>query len=79
MSRGRIDAAARGMFLSLTINEATALIEKMVSNQSWGEGRKQQKGMHSMKETNMLAVKMDLLLKRLDEHATKKEDMKATV
>jgi hypothetical protein len=32
MSRGHLDAAARGAFLSLTINEAMALIEKMVTN-----------------------------------------------
>jgi len=52
MSRGHIDAAAGGAFLSLTINGATALIEKMVSNQWWGDERlqdEQQKGMHTVK------------------------------
>ena len=39
MSKGHVDATAGGAFLSLNINEATALIEKMVENQSWGEGR----------------------------------------
>ena len=39
MSRGHIDAAAGGAFLSLTIDGATVLIEKMVSNQSWGGGK----------------------------------------
>ena len=34
MSKGHVDAAAGGAFLSLTINEATALIEKMVANKS---------------------------------------------
>jgi len=34
MSKGHVDAAARGAFLSLTINGATSLIEKMVANQS---------------------------------------------
>jgi len=34
MSKGQVDAAVGGAFLSLTINEATALIEKMVANQS---------------------------------------------
>ena len=43
MSKGHIDAAAGGAFLSLTIDGAKALIEKMVANQSWGEERKQQK------------------------------------
>ena len=37
MSRGHIDAAAGGAFLSLTIDGAMALINKMVANQSWGE------------------------------------------
>jgi hypothetical protein len=73
MSRGHLDAAAGGAFLSLTINEATALIEKMVTNQGWGEDRAQaktQKGMHTMKEADMLAAKIDLLLKKFDERAT---------
>ena len=43
-----------------------------------GEERKQQKGMHTMKEADMLVVKMDLLLKRLDEHVVDKESMKGT-
>jgi len=57
MSKGHVDAAARGAFLSLTIAQATALIEKMVVNQSWGEGRKTQKGSQSAKETELLAAK----------------------
>jgi hypothetical protein len=39
MSRIHVDAAAGGAFLSLTINGATTLIEKMVSNQWWGDER----------------------------------------
>jgi hypothetical protein len=34
MSKGHIDVATRGAFLSLTIDGATALIDKMVANQS---------------------------------------------
>ena len=64
-----MDATARGAFLSLTIDGAMALIEKMVANQSWWEERKQQKGMHSVKEADMLAAKIDLLMKRLDDRA----------
>ena len=81
MSRAHIDTAAGGAFLSLTIDGTTALIEKMVSNQSWGEERsqKQQKGMHTMKEADMLATKMDLLMKRLDERAHEKEAMKGLI
>jgi hypothetical protein len=36
MSRGHINVAAGDAFLSLTIDGAMALINKMVSNQSWG-------------------------------------------
>jgi len=57
MSNGHVDAAVGGAFLSLTINEATALIEKMVANQSWRKGRKTQKGSQSTKEANVLAAK----------------------
>jgi hypothetical protein len=35
MSKGHVDAALGGAFLSLTIIDAMALIEKMVANQSW--------------------------------------------
>ena len=35
--------------------------------------------MHTVKEMDMLAAKMDLLLKRLDERAAKKEAMYGTV
>jgi len=54
---------------SLTFERATALIEKMVSNQGWSDDRLQpcQRGMHSVKEADMLAMKIDLLLKKFDE------------
>jgi predicted RNase H-like nuclease (RuvC/YqgF family) len=55
------------------------LINKMLSNQSWGEERKTQKGMHTVKETDMLAAKIELLMKRLEEWAQDKEVMKGTV
>jgi hypothetical protein len=32
MSKGHVDTAAGGAFLSLTINDAMALIEKMVAH-----------------------------------------------
>ena len=43
MSRGHLDVAARGAFLSLTIDGAMALIEKMVANQSWGKNKNNKK------------------------------------
>jgi hypothetical protein len=35
--------------------------------------------MHTMKETDVLVTRMDLLLKRLDERATEKREMYGTV
>jgi len=69
-SRAHLDAAARGAYPDMTIAKATALIEKMVSNQGWNEERSQPRtkgGMHTVKETDMLAAKLDLLMKKLDE------------
>jgi len=43
MSKGHIDAAAGGVFLSLTIADATTLIEKMMANQSWGRNENNKK------------------------------------
>jgi hypothetical protein len=81
MLRCPIDAAAGGAFLSLTTNGAIALIEKMVSNQGWSDDRLQtcQKGMHTMKETDTLAAKLDLLMKCLNERAIEREAMHGTV
>jgi hypothetical protein len=71
ISMEHLNATAGGAFLSLTIENATTLIKKIVANQSWGEGRETQDGMHSVKETGLLAAKVDLRIKRLDDHATK--------
>jgi hypothetical protein len=69
-TRETLDVAARGAFLSLTITQATTLVEKMASNQGWSEERtpthKRGGGMHQLKEVDMLAIKIDLLMKRLD-------------
>ena len=43
MSRGHLDAAAGGAFLSLTIDGDMSLINKMVSNQSQGRKGKHKK------------------------------------
>ena len=67
-ARDHVDAAAGGAFFSLTPERATSLIEKMVSNQGWSDDRFQsrQRGMHTVKETYMLAMKIDLLLKKFE-------------
>jgi hypothetical protein len=44
-----------------------------------GRGAKTTNGMHSMKEADMFATKIDLLMKRLDDRAAEKETMKSTV
>jgi hypothetical protein len=75
-----MDAAARGSFLSLTIHDATALVEKMASNQGWNEERTQPRkrggGMHQLKEVDMLSAKMDLLTKKLDERDNENKEVK---
>ena len=69
-----MDAAAGGAFLSLTIAQATALVEKMESNQGWNDERTQTRkrggGMHQLKEVDMLCAKLDMLMKKLDDRAT---------
>jgi hypothetical protein len=39
MSKGHIDATTGGAFLSLIVDGATALIDKMIANHGWGEER----------------------------------------
>ena len=61
--RSHLDVATCGAFLSLSVVDAKTMIEKMVSNQGWKDDRLQprKQGMHSIKEIDMLAAKMDLL------------------
>ena len=68
-SRAHLDAAAGGAFLDLTIAKAKELVEKIVSNQGWSDERLQTrtKGMHTVKETDMIATKLDLLIKKMEE------------
>jgi len=74
-----MDATARGAFLSLTISQATTLMEKMVSNQGWSEENTQTHkrggGMHQLKEVYMLAANMDPLMKRLNERTIEKKEV----
>ena len=69
-----VDATAGGAFFSLTIERATSLIEKMVYKQGWSDDRIQprQRGMHSVKEADMLAMKIDLLLKKFENYSQDK-------
>jgi hypothetical protein len=72
-----VDAATGGAFFLLTTEKATALIKKMVSNQGWGDDRLQsrQHGMHTMKEMDMLAAKIELLLKKFEDQPQDKAQM----
>jgi hypothetical protein len=63
-----IDAAARGSFFALSIEEARKLVEKMDSNQSWDEEHTQTRTrkVHQLEDVDMLTVKIDLLKKMLE-------------
>ena len=76
-SREIMDATAGGAFMSFTIPDATALVEKMASNQGRNEEhaqtRKRSGGIHQLKEVDMLSTKMDLLMKKLEDLANEKK------
>ena len=76
-SRDHVDAAAGGAFFSLTIERGTTLIENMVSNQGWSDDclQPRQRGMHSVKETDMLIMKIDLLLKKFKDYSQEEAQM----
>ena len=67
-ARDHVDAAAGGAFFSLTPKRTTSLVEKMVSNQGWSDDRlkPRQRGIHFVKEADMLSMKIDLLLKKFE-------------
>jgi hypothetical protein len=74
-----MDATTGGSSLSLTIRDATTLVEKMASKQGWNEEHNQPckrgGGMHQLKEVDMLSAKMDLLMKKLDERDNEKKQV----
>jgi hypothetical protein len=73
-----MDAAAGGAFLSLTLTQPTNFVEMMVSNQAWNEKRqprKKERGMHQLKEVDMLSAKIDLLMKRVEDKAPEKKEV----
>jgi hypothetical protein len=78
-TRDHIAAAAGGAFFSLTTDRAKTLIEKMVSNQGWNDEclQPRQRGMHTVKETDMLGAKLDLLLKMIEERPQDKAPTQA--
>jgi hypothetical protein len=73
-----MDAAAGGDFLSLTLTQVTNLVEKMASNQAWDDERqprKKERGMHQLKEVDMLSAKMNLLMKRVEDKAPERKEV----
>jgi hypothetical protein len=53
-------------------------VEKMASNQAWNEERKpckKERGMHQLKEVDMLSAKIDLLMKRLEDKAPEEKEV----
>jgi hypothetical protein len=67
-SREHLDAADGGAFFLLQVSAAMELIEKMVANQGWDGDRLQPRtrGVHQVDGIDMIATKMDLLLKKLE-------------
>jgi hypothetical protein len=67
-AREHIDAAAGGSFFALSIKEACKLVEKMASNLRWNEEHTQTctRKVHQLEEVDMLTVKIDLLMKKLE-------------
>jgi hypothetical protein len=68
LAREHIDAAARGSFFALSIEEARKLVKKMASNKSRDEERTQTctHKVHQLEEVDMLTTKIDLLMKKLE-------------
>ena len=68
--KSHLDAAAGGAFFSLGVADAKALIEKIVSNQGWNDERLQpyKRGMHSLKEADMIVAKIDVLAKKMEQY-----------
>jgi hypothetical protein len=66
-SREHLDSAAGGAFFSLQVPVAKELIKKMVANQGWDGGRLQPRtrDVHQVDGIDMIAAKMDLLMKKL--------------
>jgi hypothetical protein len=67
-AREHIDVAAGGSFFALSVEESHKLIEKMTSNQSWDEEHTHTctHKVHQLEEVDMLTVKIDLLMKKLE-------------
>jgi hypothetical protein len=69
--------------LSLNLTDAIALIEKMASNQSWNEEciqpHKKGGGMHQLKEADMVSVKLDLIMKKLEARDTMKKSCTSVI
>jgi hypothetical protein len=63
-----LDAATGGAFFSLQVPAVKELIEKMVANQGWDGHRLQPRtrGVHQVDGIDMIATKMDLLMKKLE-------------
>jgi hypothetical protein len=67
-AREHIDAATRGSFFALSIEEARKLVEKMASNQSWNEEHTQTHTykVYQIEELDMLTIKIHLLMKKVE-------------
>jgi uncharacterized coiled-coil protein SlyX len=67
-SREHLDAADGEAFFSLQVPAAKELIKKMVANQGWDGDclQPRTRGVHQVDGIDMIAAKMDLLMKKLE-------------
>jgi hypothetical protein len=67
-SREHLDAVVGGAFFSLQVPATKELIEKMVANQGWDGDclQPRTRGVHQVDGIDMIAAKMDLLMKKLE-------------
>ena len=77
MSRGTLTLLLEVPFSPSPSTEPWLLSKRWSPIRARGGEGKTQKGMHTVKEADMLAAKMDLLIKRLEERGMKKKLRKA--
>ena len=64
VSRNLLDLALGGMFMEITLGEATKLLDNIMANYSqWHTKRSTSKKVHAIEEINVLSGKMDELMK----------------
>lgn len=67
-SQEHLEAATGGAFVSIDVAGAKALVDKIASHKSWkGESQSAHiKGVHQIDFIDMLAAKIDILMKKME-------------